>query len=75
MGLQYKGESMGIKKTYLQLKTDYFVYVFSNIDQRGNRINNGKEVMMIEITKLEGKLKAQCTQARERYQINSIPQF
>lgn len=31
--------------------------------------------MMIEITKLEAKLKAQCTQAREIYQINSIPQF
>lgn len=42
---------MEIKKIYLQLKTEYFVSVFSNIDQRGNRINNGKEVM-IEIIKL-----------------------
>jgi len=42
------------------------VRVFSNINQRGNRRNNGKEVMMIEITKLEAKLRAQYTQARER---------
>lgn len=45
------------------------------INQRENRINNGKDVMVIEITKLEAKLKAQYTQALERYQINSIRQF
>lgn len=51
------------------------MYVFGNVNQRENRINNRKDVMVIEITKLEAKLKAQCTQALERYQIYFIRQF
>lgn len=31
--------------------------------------------MVIDITKLEAKLKEQFTQAKERYQINFIPKF
>lgn len=51
------------------------MYVFSNIDHRGNRVDNRKEFKIIEITKPEAKFKAQCTQASEGYQVNSIPQF